>query len=248
MSIRILENFWDNYKSNKDLIYRCFSFIYAKYPDPEGTDVSFNNLLVKMHKYNVFARFDISKLVIAAGLSVVLSEKETSEEALLKAGVNIDKKWGQFIYNWVNKIMGDEYLKNGKRMRKFIHGDTLTDYGFPREDSSSWISDKEEAEAYEKKFSEYTDDRRGRKFPPSFQNRYIAGEENFDNQLDTVAAVDLRDSIMRRLSGKNDKAVFILMEQGFTEKEISEKLNFSQQYIGPISRKIRSITNQLCFA
>jgi len=246
MSIRILENFWDNYKINEELIRRCFFHHFNRHPDPEGENRSFNNLIVKMHEFNVFGRFDISKLVIAAGISVALSENETSEGALLKAGVDINKKWGQFIYKWVEKIINDEYNKNGKMLRKFVHGESLTDYGIPQEDNSSWINDAEEAATYEKKFSSYTENRQGRKFPPSFNGRYIAGEEEFDNQLDAVEATDMRDSIASKLSGKNDKVIFALLEQGLTEKEISDKLNFSQQYVGTILRKIRSITSQLC--
>lgn len=246
MSIRILKNFWDNYDIHNKLIRRCFSYIYNRHPDPEGKLLSYNNLLVKMHEYNVFERFDINKLIIAAGISVVLSEKENSEEVLLKAGIDINKKWEQFIYKWIEKIVNDEYNKNGRLSRRFIPGDTHTDYGIPREDASSWITDAEEAITYEKKFAEYTDDRRGRKFPPTFSNRYIAGEEEFDNQLEALEATDMRDNILSKLSGKNDKAVFLLLEQGLSEKEISEKLNFSQQYVGTIIHKIRNLVSQLC--
>jgi DNA-directed RNA polymerase specialized sigma24 family protein len=199
-----------------------------------------------MHEHNVFGRFDISKLIIAAGISVVLSEKENSEEVLSKAGIDINKKWEQFIYKWVEKIVNDEYNKNGRLLRMFIPGNTHTDYGIPREDASSWITDAEEAIIYEKKFAEYTEDRRGRKFPPTFSNRYIAGEEGFDNQLEALEATDMRDNILSKLSGKNDKAVFLFLEQGLSEKEISEKLNFSQQYVGTIIHKIRNLVSQLC--
>jgi hypothetical protein len=247
MSICILENFWDNYKAHEELIRRCFFHHFNRHPDPEGRDRSFNNLLVKMHELNVFGRFDISKLVSSAGISMTLSENETYEDVLLKAGVDINKKWGQFIYKWIEKIINDEYNKNGRMIRKFIHSESLIDCGIPHEDNSSWINDTEEAAIYEKKFSSYTENRQGRRFTPSFRGRYIAGEEGFDNQLDAVEAIDIRDNIASKLSGKNDKIIFELLEQGMTEKEISGKLNVSQQYVGTIIRKIRGITSQLCF-
>jgi hypothetical protein len=169
-----------------------------------------------------------------------------TEEALTSAGVDVNKKWEQFIYKWIEKIINEEYNKNGKLSKRFLHGDRLVDYGIPNEERTSWIHDTEEAAMYEERFVKYTEDRRGRKYPPSFTSRYVAGEDEFDSPDGTLEANDVRRAILDRLSGSNDESVFALLEQGLTEKIIAEKLDFSQQYVGVIIRKIRSITKQLC--
>jgi hypothetical protein len=248
MSVRIVENFWDNVRNNEALIRRCFFHHFNRHPDPEGVDNSYNNLLVKMNELNVFGRFDLNKLMIAAGISVVLSDKENSEEALIQAGIDVNKKWEQFIYKWIEQIINAEYLKNGKRLRRFMHGDKLIDYGIPQADKTSWIHDPKEAAAYEKKFEKYGSERRGRKHYPTHNSRCVLSEGEFDNQEEVIEANELQVSIRSKLTKDLDIKVFDLMAQGFSEIEIAEQLNFSQQYINNISRKIRSITMQLCAA
>jgi hypothetical protein len=249
MSVRIVENFWDNFFNNEVLIRKCFFHHYNRHPDPENLDGSYNNLIIKLHEYNVFGRFDLKKLMVAAGLSVAFIQSDMEAEAELDgAGVNLSKKWEQFIYKWIEKIINEEYNKNGKRSKRFLHGEKLVDYGVPQEERTSWIQNSEEATMYEERFVKYTDDRRGRKFPPSFSNRYVAGEEEFDSPLEALEATDTRKAILDRLKGKNDESVFNLLEQGLTEKDIAGKLGFTQQYVGPIIRKIRGITKQICAA
>jgi len=248
MPVRILESFWENVKNNEKLIRRCFIHHFNRHPDPEGIESSYNNLLVKLDEHNVFGRFDLRKLMVAAGLSLALSNSVVTEEALTSAGVDVNKKWEQFIYKWIENIINEEYNRNGKRLKRFLHGDRLVDYGIPKEERTSWIHDAEEAAMYEERFLKYTEDRRGRKYPPSFTNRYVAGEDEFDSPVDALEVGDLRGDILSRLSGKNDVSIFTLLTQGLTEKEIAEELNFSQQYVGTIIRKIRKITEQLCVA
>lgn len=247
MTVRIVPNFWKNVENNKDIILRCFRHHFKKHPDPEGYHASYHNLLVKMNEYGVFDRFDLERLVIAAGVEGVFTGCPISESDLINAGINVEKKWEQFIYKWVEKIVNEEYNRNGKRARSLKHGDTLFDYGIPGSDKTSWINDPEDARAYEKKFNSYSkEDRRGRKFPPTFSGRYIAGEDFFDDPCDSFSAMELRERILSKLTGINDHAIFELIEKGMTEKEISKELKFSTSYVGKVTRKIRTVVSELC--
>ena len=246
MTTRIVENFWDKIKTNEPIIKRCFVHHFKRHPDPEGRDASYNNLLIRLNELKVFERFELRKLVIAAKAEGLIGDRTLTPELLKEIGINVEKKWEQFLYKWIENIVNYEYNRNGNRSRRFVNGETLTDYGTPKEDVTSWIEDREEAKTYEQKYAEYGEERRGRLFPPTFSNRYIAGEEGFDNQLEAFSASELRSQIIKRLTGKNDRAIFDLMEQGISEKEIGEKLDFSKQYVGSVIRKIRGITTQLC--
>lgn len=250
MTVHIVDNFWDNYQNNEDLILRCFRYLFKRHPDNEGESGSFNNLLIRMKELKVFERFDIMKIAIAAKEKGLISEGDLSEvctESSLKdLGINVDKKWEQFIYKWIEKIISYEYRRNGRHSRTFINGEDAVNYGIPVQNKTSWIQDPKKAASYSEKFNAYSNDRRGRKFPPTFSGRYIAGEDEFDNQLDALSTSELKSSIIDKLTGKNDIRIFELMLLNKTEKEISEELNFSKQYIGSIIRKIRMITTQLC--
>jgi len=246
MSVRIVENFWSNVKKNESLIKRCFVHHYKRHPDPEGVDSSYNNLLVRLNELGVFDRFELRKLVIASHAEGLIGDQELTPELLKSIGINVEKKWEQFMYKWIEKIVNEEYNKNGTYSRKFVRGEELHDYGIPRSEQSMWIEDRKEAEEYEAKFNAYNEeDRRGRKFPPTFSNRYIAGEEDFDNQLEAYSASELRSLILTKLTGKNDHAIFELLEQGYAEKAIAEKLGCSRAYASATIREIRGIANQL---
>lgn len=247
MTVRIVPNFWKNVENNKDLILKCFKHHFGRHPDPDGRQASYCNLLIKMNEYDVFNRFDLERLVIAAGVEGVLTGRPLTEADLINAGINVEKKWEQFIYKWVEKFLNEEYNRNGRISRTFKHGNKLFDYGIPEYDRTSWIDDPEEAIAYEEKFNNYSEtDRRGRKFAPTFSGRYIAGDEGFDDPCDAFSATELREKILSRLNGINDQAVFKLMEKDMTESAIAKKLNLSTSYIGKVIRKIRTVTSELC--
>lgn len=246
MSVRIVENFWSNVKKNESLIKRCFVHHYNRHPDPEGVESSYHNLLVRLNELGVFDRFELRKLVIASHAEGLIGDQELTPELLKSIGINVEKKWEQFIYKWIEKIVNEEYNKNGTYSRKFVKGEELHDYGIPRSDRKMWIEDRKEAEEYEAKFKAYNEeDRRGRKFPPTFSNRYRAGEEGFDNQLDAYSASELRNQIIGRCSNPKEILVFELLEQGYAEKDIAEKLGCSCAGAGLMIRKIRDTVRRL---
>lgn len=247
MSVRIIENFWNKVSENENLIRRCFLYHFKRHPDPEGIDASYNNLLVKLEEYGVFDRFDLQRLVIAAGAEGVLKDEELTPEVLKEIGINVNKKWEQFIFKWVEQIVNREYNRNGRYSRTFLRGEELSDYGIPQGEKTSWINDVQDAKNYEEKFNTYDEtDRRGRLFPPTFSNRYKAGEEGFDDQSEALSASELRDKILSRLTGKNDRAIFELMEKGLLDREIGAELGFSKQYVSSVLKKVRAVTAQLC--
>jgi len=247
MTIRIVKNFWENVEENKELILRCFTNLFHRLPDADGIDGSFNNLMLRFYELKVFERFDLKKLLKAAGKEGSLNDNDITKDNLEKIGINVEKKWENFIYMWILKIIRDEYNRNGKWLKTFRHNDYYVDYGMPKEKVSNWLETEEDIKKYNEKLASYKEgDRRGRKYAPTFKERIIPSGEEFDNPLDSLSAKRLRESILVRLTGKNDKAVFELLEKGFAVKDICIKFNKSQQYINEIVREIRSITKNIC--
>jgi hypothetical protein len=246
MTVRIINNFWSIYKDNKAVITRCFHHHFNSNPDADGIDGSFNNLIVELHRLNIFEKFNLRKLAEAAGKTDLLNKETLTEEDLIRAGIDVQKKWEQFLFNWIKSILNHKYVANGKHSRRFIRSAEVADYGIPMEDRSPWIETEKEARSYEDKLATDSGDRRGRVIPPTFDNRYIAGEDEFDDQLEAQSAADLKDHIMSKLTGIKEQKVFTLMVQGFSEKEIAHELNYSQQYINILIRKIRNVTEKIC--
>jgi len=247
MSAHIVDNFWENIKENKDLITRCFRHHFKRHPDAEGWDGSFNNLMVRFYELKVFERFDLNRLLEAAGKEGALIDEDITIENLELMGIDVEKKWEQFIYKWIEKVISYQYTVNGKRTKMFISERKYSvDTGIPKEEKNSWIA-TENAEEYEKKFAAYKEnDRRGRKFAPTFENRFTPSGDEFDNPLEVLSANSLENSIREKLTGKRDIAVFNLLSKGLPEKEIATELNVTQQYVNMIAKRIREVTRSLC--
>lgn len=267
MSVRIVKDFWANYEQNKPLIERCFNHLYNSFPHYGGKDESFNNVMVRLFEYGIFERFDTNKVATIL-LPGILMKKEgiSKEEAELRTGeivgsktltmedleaygINADKKWEHLIYNWIKKVIYDEYRINGKYTRTHRHGEGLIDFGTPKDENCPWMTDDEEIAAYKANPANFKEeDRRGKLYPPSFSNRMQPSEGEFDNQLDAFEACELRDLIISKFDNDNIRKVFSLVEAGFSEVEIAEQMGLSKSWVNIQTKKIKAITSRLCLA
>lgn len=89
MSVRIVEDYWDNVSYHKELIEKCFHHLYAKYPNSEGVDDTFNTLLTELYRLSVFRKFD--------------PDQHSSDV--------LEKKFEQFLYVWIQKVLRDAFNK-----------------------------------------------------------------------------------------------------------------------------------------
>jgi len=127
------EDFNNQYEKDSEEINRIFSHLFNKYPSYQGREDCFNRLFVGLYELKVFQRWSVAKVVKAevlrrtgsthkAGAAYHKVSKVGSDEAdkvAAKYGVNLKVKRGQFLYKWIEHILGEEYLTDGKRMRRF---------------------------------------------------------------------------------------------------------------------------------
>lgn len=263
MAIRIVGDFWTLVKSNDSLIKRCFTHLFSMFPDTNGYTYSFNNVLVRLYEMQIFEKFTHEKLIIGKLSGMYRKAGHKKDEALMLAkeemdrehytidnvrgkAIDVDKKWEQYIYTWIQKIINDEYCKNGNYMRKYRHNESMIDYGTPAEEKSYWIESEEEIISFKENNANFKDDRRGKLFPPSFSNRVRPSEEEFDAALDTLEARDLQESICSRLEDKEQRIFKLLTEEGMSAEEISVAIGCTPQNINRIIKKIRGVADRVC--
>ncbi len=157
MAVRIVKDYWVNYHNHEDLIKRCFHYLFRKFPTPDGSDDSFNNVLVRLMSLNVFDRFAASRLVginekklrkegktprqidciirktfKGYGVNIHKMRREGASEEEINHTcldaleqhqvVNVNKKFEQFIYKWVEHFVEEAYQQYRLDRNRFARG------------------------------------------------------------------------------------------------------------------------------
>lgn len=218
MAIRIIKGFWNNVKSEEDLIKRCFFYILKKCPDPEGTNNAYNNMILELFLHDVFNKFDKRKLMRSKLIKDLTEEgtekkaaevivdaqmegKEYSSEEYKAAGIDLRKKYEQFIFSWINKFLREQYDKNGKRYNR-------TQSYFDTDSSLATLS---------------------------------------EDPSDVASASDLKDSIYHSLKNDKERFVFNhVIIDGRKEKVVARYLKCSPQYVNSLVKGIREKTQMIC--
>lgn len=217
--IRIVDDFWANHKEYERLLKRCFYYIYSRFPDPDGTQNSYHDLLMQLMSMDVFHRFDASRHAPGA----------------------VDTKFEQFMFMWIQKVLEDAYRARGKRAARFfptncedIHKESLYIKNLCQELEP--IQRKKELVARKE-----TGDARGLKFYPSYQDMddYIS-DPNID-PIDSMGAEETISQIMWRLKNDTERKVLKMMLMHCEVAEIATSTGFSKAYIHHIIKKIRGL-------
>lgn len=210
-------SFWSNIKKHETLIKKCFFYLLKKYPNHDGVDEAFNTLLVQMHHMRVFQRFD--------------EDRATNEDK--------DKVFQQFIYQYIEKILGDTYRNRVKQRRRFtplehVEDITPSTYGVlvnPHETSFAKPEDFDDEGNVKKPVR--TD------YPTINDIGEYVGHKGF-NVLDDLEANDLIVKIRKVLKGDVEKRVFHLREEyGLNAVDIATAMNYTPQNVSLILNKIK---------
>lgn len=230
MSVRIDEDFWENYKEHEELLRRCFTSLYCrKYSVPEGPESAFNFLVAEFWRKGIFERFEADR-------------KGTKRQAVDKYKTT-KKKFEQYIYTWTESTLGGLYHAERKYKRRNLRLsndklDTFNDkaYGYFKENNgiSSWSSaqgkeliEEERLIASKKNYPCIvdTEDYRAEN-PMDALEEYE--EKKLDNFLDSILKND-RERII--VQGKRD---------GLTNTTIGEMVDISSAQVANILKSIRS--------
>lgn len=194
-------NFWNTIQDNKETINKSFYYIYKNCPDKEGYINAFNNLIIKLYDLNVFNKFNKNKSTYN------------------------NKKFQQFLFMWIYKILHDNYKLNKNLQNKFKTNINI----------DSYINIKElQIEHTDTKIST-SKDRRGKIYPPCYQN---VSYTNFlpDKHIEYIQN---RNLILKHLKKDILKKIFLFIEKGYSKKEITDSLNISYQYLSICINKIK---------
>jgi hypothetical protein len=200
-------DFWKTFYEYKDTISKSFSYIYKNCPDKEGYYNAFNNLIVQLYELNVFSKFN---------------ENKTKKN---------NKKFQQFLFMWIYKILHDTYKYNKNIQNRFKHVNVDNNI-----DVNSILSVEKTNTKIDPK-----DNRQGKKYPPHYNNvsfTSFSPDKNIEYQ-------QTKNLIFNTLKKDIYKKIIILLEQGYSKKEISEKLNISSQYLSLCLNKIKEKVNTL---
>jgi len=216
--VKIDSCFWSNIKKHETLIKKCFFYLLNKYPNPEGRNDAYNTLIVKMHHMKVFQRFDEDR-----------AKKEDK-----------DKAFQQFLYKYIEKILGDTYrsrVKQSKRFAPVEYVEEITPVTY-----SLLVNPNDTSFAKPEDF----DDEGNIKKPvrnnyPSINDigEYV-GHKGF-NAHDELEASDLVVKIREVLKGDIEKTVFDLREEhGFNVVDIAVTMKYTPQNVSLILNKIKN--------
>jgi len=127
------DGFKRNYEKDQEEILRIFMHMFKKYPSADGVRDAFNRLFVGLYELRVFQKWSVARVVRAEVkrrtgsqriaqrkyLKLMKAGNDEAERIALEMGVNLKVKRGQFLYKWIEHIMGQEYLNDGLHMRRF---------------------------------------------------------------------------------------------------------------------------------
>lgn len=238
---KIVDNFWNLFEENRDLINRCFNHLFKRLPDYEGKKYSYNNLIIRMHELNVFCKFSLKKIAIKEKKEHLINKINLTKKDLIESGVDVSKRWEKYIYNWIQKILQERFYIENSYQSRYIYNCSLFDYPY-KENYTYW------AETEYKRYNntEESDEkksvtRRGKIYPPCFNNRLHPSEEYFDDPLDLLLAAETEQLILENLNGKFEKEIYHLLKQEICSKDISYSLKLSISYINKKIKKIKQI-------
>lgn len=249
MAVRVVENFWTKYYEHKDLIERCFHYLFCRFPNPEGEKDAYSILLTRFFELNVFEKFNRKRL-IAKKLGVhkkqldKIDARGYTDRKLHKMGIDVDKKFEQFIFKYVEHILQEAYVQRQKHMVRFIPNQYLAENP-PRNHTALYDSLNESVWAQSRKETEDLRihiEKKARlgatKFYPCYQQTADYVGIKSDNALEAVEAEELQNKIRAELPNK-ERRVFDLALEGFKGSDIAESMGYTAQNINLLMQNIR---------
>lgn len=235
-----IEKFARAYDNDRAEIVRIFSHLLKKYPAESAAEL-FNYLFVSLYDLKVYQRWSVAKVVAAevrrrtkskAKAASVLKRltkagNDEAERVAVDMGINLKVKRGQFLYKWIEHVMGEYYRKVGKRYRRFTQHDESKHctprWSTYRRDKgyTSWDAESSGAWGHVVNHSR-------RAFPNydgywSCMSQYSSAQCSLDPH-ESLDAKELIDSITRGLNDV-DRTIVAMKIEGYSAREISERFH-----------------------
>jgi len=225
MTVRIANDFWDNYEEHEELLRKCFMHIYLKkFPVHEGSESAFNFLIAEFFRKKIFERFDASR----KGKFFQTQEEDKS----------IQKKFEQYVYKWTESIMFGMYSNarnySSRNLRFSIDKvETLTETSYANF-RDEFFSDETMDEIERSMTKE-----RVRKFPT------IADAEDFHGETpmsahDEYYEKQLYSHLESVLKDDRERAIIAGKKEGLNNSTVGEMVGITPSQVTGILKGIRS--------
>jgi len=251
------EDFKRSYAEDEVEITRIFRHMIQKYPCRDGIVEAFNRLFVALLELKVFQRWSVARVVGAEVArrtgdedkgekrhqDLLKAGTDEAERAALEMGIDLRAKRGQFLYKWIEHIMGQEYLKDGLRMKRFTSYEPQMSHGTSWQSArreagfSPWASraaDADPQDYYNGTGAWGIPTNHDSKLFPTFEDTPMCmGEHSFSEATCCVDAGIRRGEIMdtiRSYAKPYDMAVVRGRLQGYTIREIQRQFRHRRSY------------------
>jgi RNA polymerase sigma factor (sigma-70 family) len=244
------QSFWKSIDANKTLIEKCFRFLLRKFPNVEGDQDAYDTLLQRLYELSVFDRFD-PRCLVAKSRGIhktqvhTVDAEDCTKENLAKIGINVDKKYEQFIYKWIEHILQECYTKSKKQATRYIRLPEHVNHP-PRTSKelreilseNQWAQSEDERKELEvhlckKETIEHL------KVYPTYQDTGNYVGHPSEDALETVTATDLTDKIRAEMRNPRERQVLDLTLEGLKGSEIAEAVGCSPQNVNILLNRIR---------
>ncbi|MBD3260270.1 MAG: hypothetical protein GF334_01110 [Candidatus Altiarchaeales archaeon] len=130
MAVRITRDFWTNFRTHEEMLHTAFLHWHKVFPNPEGEEAAWNELLISFHDLDVFKKWDTARLVFNKKALVKLQESKSAaeiqamaEKRINKRKINVETKFKYFIFRWVQQALSNAYQKRIRDRYRFVRWD-----------------------------------------------------------------------------------------------------------------------------
>jgi hypothetical protein len=246
-----LDEFWVKYAQHKKLIDRCFHYLLSsRFPNPEGEQDAYSTLLMRMYELDVFNKFN-PKRIVAQRKGIcknqandAVADSEVSDENLQKLGIDIEKKFEQFVFKYIEHILQEAYMQRKKQSQRFLHCGSLSECRLkPRQlvsfmNDSKWAQGEEQLAELEKHLEKKAANKNFRVYPTYDESADYVGSKE-DNALDSILANEITRKFREILHNDSERKVYDMTLEGISNTDIASSLDCTPQNVNIILQKIR---------
>lgn len=255
MAVRIVHDFWDNYHNYEDLIKRCFYCLLQRFPYPDNEKEAYNQLLSRLFDLNIFSKFNPKQLaarklgINKKWASAVITRKEASAESLKKFGINVESKFEQFVFKWIEHCLSEAYDQRRKQAHRYLPSYELAEQ--PPRDSTElrdrlcenqWAQSEEELAVLERHTAKRQTSNSRRTYPTYSDAGDFVGSK-MGNALDEVEGEEIADKFTAVLK-PSERRILDLLQAGCKPVEIAGACECSPQNVSVLMTEIRRKYNR----
>jgi hypothetical protein len=239
------------YSDNQEEINRIFMHLFQKYPLGDGPKDAFNRLFVALAELKVFQRWSVARVVKSEVLRrtknarkatavyqrLIRAGNDEAERVAINMGINLKSKRGQFLYKWIEHILGQEYLQDGQKMRR------MTAISPDRPICHTWRSDRHRsgfipwsARTRDTDPSNYYEGAGAWGIAVNHDNRHFphyedvptcVGDHTYSSAVGHVDTAVMQEELVHSItdgSDHTDRFIVSMRSKGYTVREIQTQL------------------------